>query len=181
MNGPSAPMVLAAALCTSVGCSSANSAGAKPITLYDAHRQLMAQLATDGTITDGAAHVVTRYDAATHAMPLLGATLDVAQSVRVTGPRELDVRVGAIGPWHVRVLPSNDVEVDGQVFARVEGVEVSTAGMLRLGALLCAVPMLNPQRSPGADAALPSDADPPRPPPPPPPRERCSPPDASRQ
>jgi hypothetical protein len=171
MNVISDLMVLAVALCTVVGCLSANSGGAKPLTLYDAHRQLIAQLATDGTITDGAAHVVTRYDAAAHAMPLRGATLDVAQSVRVTGPRELDVRVGAIGPWHVRVLPSNDIEVDGQPFAHVDGVEASTAGMFWLGVLLCALPMIDPPHRPSADAALPSDPAP-RPPPPAPPIPR---------
>lgn len=44
-----------------VSYSSSDSVGtARPLTLYTAHRQVMAQLAGDGTITDSAAQIVTR-------------------------------------------------------------------------------------------------------------------------
>lgn len=151
-----------------LSCSSSHSGvAARPLTLYDARRSVMAQLGPDGTITDGTARVVTHYDPSSRSMSLLGATLDVAQSVHVTGSRELDVHVGVLGPWHVRVLPSNEIEVDGHAFAHVEGIEASEAGMFRLGVLLCVVPVLSPSSPPPTDAALSPDADF-RPPPPPP-------------
>ncbi len=85
-------------------------------------------------------------------MSLLGATLDVADSVHVTGARELDVRVGVLGPWHVRVLPSNEIEVDGHLFAFVDGIEISETGMFRLGVLLCVVPVISQSSSSPLDA-----------------------------
>jgi hypothetical protein len=115
------------------------------ITLYDVHRSVIARLTSDGTITDGASHVVTHYDVSTRSMSLLGKVLDVAESVHVAGSRELEVHVGVLGPWHVRVLPSNEVEVDGNLFALADGIEISQVGMFRLGVLLCAVPMLSPK------------------------------------
>lgn len=138
----------------SVACSSSSSGSmakqsdtrSAAIVLYDVHHSMIAQLLPDGTITDGASHVVTHYDASARSMSLLGATLDVADSVHVIGARELDVHVGALGPWHVRVLPSNKVEVDGQSFGFVNGIDISEIGMFRLGVLLCVVPVLSPPR-----------------------------------
>lgn len=144
----------------SVACSSSSSGSmakqsdtrSAAITLYDVHHSMIAQLSPDGTVTDGASRLVTHYDASTRSMLLLGATLDVADSVHVTGARELDVHVGALGPWHVRVLPSNEVEVDGQSFGFVNGIDISEAGMFRLGILLCVVPVVNPPPLPPVDA-----------------------------
>jgi hypothetical protein len=157
----------------SVACSSSSSGSmatqsdrrSTAITLYDVHHSMIAQLLPDGTVIDGASRVVTHYDASTRSMSLLGATLDVAESVHVSGARELDVHVGALGPWHVRVLPSNEVEVDGHPLGFVNGIYTSEAGMFRLGVLLCVVPVLSPSPRPPLDAGLSEDADA-RPPPP---------------
>lgn len=173
MKGTSRLLVLAVALCE-VGCSSSNSRGAaRPLTLYTGRHQIIAQLSPDGTITDSTAKVITRYDPRTESMSLNGATLNVGDSVDVTGARELAVYPGPLGPWQVRVTVSDDLVVDGRPFGHVEGLEDSRAGLFRLGALLCAVPVIHPPAppSPPADAALPPDADlRPAPPPPPPPR-----------
>lgn len=103
------------------------------ITLYDVHHSMIARLLPDGTINERASRVVTHYDASIRSMSLLGATLDVADSVHVTGARELDVHVGALGPWHVRVLRSNEVEVEGHPLGLVHGLYIWEAGMFRLG------------------------------------------------
>ena len=160
-------MGLAFMVSVAVACSRRDPPRAlKPLTLFNTHRQLVAQLDSDDKITDGAAHFFTRYDATTRSMSIDGVTLDVAQSVRVVGARELDVHVGILDPWHIRVLPSNDIEANGHRFGRVEGFEDSTAGAFRLGVLLCALPVM--AAPPPADAVpLPPDADPPPPPPPP--------------
>lgn len=118
---------------------------ARPLTLTTAEHQVVAQLAVDGAITDGNGRVVTRYDARAESMPLDGGVLSVRDSVHATGPRELDVHPGPLGPWHVRVTAGDDLEVDGKPFGHVDGFEPSPAGLTRLGALLCAVPVLDPR------------------------------------
>ncbi|MDB4953623.1 MAG: hypothetical protein JWO36_1192 [Myxococcales bacterium] len=154
-----------------LGCSSHSSvSNTRPLTIYTPQHRLLAQLEVDGTITDSVARVVTHYDAKAQSMSLLGATLDVAQSVHVTGPRELDLQIGPLEPWHVSVTSSNEIEVNDHLLGRVEGLDVSAAGMFRLGILLCVVPVISPP-TPLIDAALPIDADL-RPPPPPPPIPR---------
>jgi hypothetical protein len=152
-------------------CSSSYQAvrAPSPVTLYDTRHQVIARLAPDGTITDGAAKLVTRYDASSHSMTLVGTKLDVSQSIRQLGPSELQIQVGPLGPWRVR-LSSNVVEVDGRPFGYVEGLDGSQAEMTRLGVLMCVVPVVNAiaPTSPGFD----SDTEQPLPPPPPPKRDR---------
>jgi hypothetical protein len=125
--------------------SPAPAAAARPLTLTTAEHQIVAELAVDGAITDGNGRVVTRYDALAQSMPLDGGVLSVRDSVHATGPRELDVHPGPLGPWHVRVIAGDDLEVDGKPFGHIDGFEESPAGLTRLGALLCAVPVLDPR------------------------------------
>jgi hypothetical protein len=123
----------------------APAAAARPLTLTTAEHQIVAQLAVDGAITDGNGRVVTRYDARAESMPLDGGVLSVRDSVHATGPRELEVHPGPLGPWHVRVTAGDDLEVDGKPFGHIDGFEDSPTGLTRLGALLCAVPVLDPR------------------------------------
>jgi hypothetical protein len=92
-------------------------------------------------------------------MTLVGATVDVSQSVHRLGPNELQIQVGPLGPWRVRV-DANTVEADGHLFGYVDGLDGSEAGTLRLGVLMCAVPVIDPPPPPASTAR---DAPPPPP------------------
>jgi hypothetical protein len=153
------------ACCSSSSLSSRATSAAGPITLYDTHHQVIARLAPDGTITDGAAHTVSRYDSSSHSMTLVGTTLDISQSVHRLGPNELQVQIGPLGPWRVR-LSAKAVEVDGQPFGFIEGFDGSDAGMARVGALMCVVPVVEPPASAAPQPPSAPDAAPPPPPPP---------------
>jgi hypothetical protein len=173
----SAAACLIALACSPLGCWSSSSSSqratgaAGPITLYDTHHQVIARLAPDGTITDGAAHTVSRYDSSSHSMTLVGTTLDISQSVHRLGPNEMQVQVGPLGPWRVRVS-ANAVEVDGHPFGFIEGFDGSDAEMTRVGALMCVVPVVEPPAPAASQPPSAPDAASPPPPPPPPKTDR---------
>ena len=163
---------LIALACSTLACWSSPRPASPPstITLYDKRHQLIARLTPDGTITDWAMHVVSRYDSSRHSMTLVGATVDVSQSVHRLGPSEIQIQVGPLGPWRVRV-DADTVKADDHLFGYVDGLDGSETGMLRLGVVMCAVPVIDPPPS----ASTTRDAPPPPPPLPPDPTHEGSP------